>query len=294
MASLTKLIHMLDLFLKKESGSPFSAEAKRLADGLKKIKAAATEQEGSLQGEYLKRLEESLLASLPARLKDLETSLSAEKVTKKNLPEELVRRWVSEKGYYRVEVFPGDNLNEEEKMRLFVSEVQKSAPDAIGYPVIILEAGDAVVQAFQQAFLLSMVAISVLLILLMKKKTDAIFVLLLLLFSGALTGAASVLLDIPFNFANVIALPLIFGIGVDNGIHMVHRMRTAPPANGNLLETSTSKAVLLSGLTTIGGFGNLALSPHPGMASMGQLLSIGIGMTLICTLIILPALIRPD
>jgi predicted RND superfamily exporter protein len=106
------------------------------------------------------------------------------------------------------------------------------------------------------------------------------------------TGAATVVLDIPFNFANVIALPLLLGIGVDSGIHMVHRFRTALPQHGNLLATSTARAVLFSALTTICGFGNLALSPHPGTASMGLLLTLGLGFTLVCTLIVLPALLE--
>ena len=105
-----------------------------------------------------------------------------------------------------------------------------------------------------------------------------------------MTGATSVLFSIPFNFANVIALPLLLGIGVDCGIHMAHRLRTSPHEGNNILRTSTARAVLFSALTTICGFGNLALSPHRGTASMGLLLTIGIGLTLICTLVVLPAL----
>lgn len=292
MAALGNFIAVLEIYSRRQSDSRLTGEARRLLDALRIYKASLSELEESLKIKMLKRLERSLFASLPGRLQGLQTSLSADSITKETLPEELVRRWVSDKGHYRVEVFPRENLNDDEKMSRFIAAVQKVAPDAIGYPVIILEAGNAVVRAFQQAFLMSLVAITILLIILMKRKTDAIVVILLLLLAGALTGAASVLLDIPFNFANVIALPLILGIGVDSGIHMVRRMRTAPPVNGYLLKTSTSRAVLFSGLTTISGFGNLALTPHPGMASMGQLLSIGIGFTLICTLIILPALVK--
>ncbi|MBW2034442.1 MAG: MMPL family transporter [Deltaproteobacteria bacterium] len=292
MAALGNLIAILEIYSRRQSDSRLTGEARRLLDALRIYKARLGELEESLKIKMLKSLERSLLASLPERLRGLRAALYAGRVTKETLPEELVRRWVSDKGHYRVEVFPRENLNDDEKMSRFIAAVQKVAPDAIGYPVIILEAGNAVVRAFQQAFLMSFIAITVLLIILMKRKTDAIVVILLLLLAGALTGAASVLLDIPFNFANVIALPLILGIGVDSGIHMVRRMRTAPPVNGYLLKTSTSRAVLFSGLTTISGFGNLALSPHPGMASMGQLLSIGIGFTLICTLIILPTLVK--
>jgi len=291
---LGNFVATLEGFLEEENNSPLTGEARSLLDILRIFKARIGKKGESLKITMLKRLERSLFASLPERLQDLQTSLSVDRITKENLPEDLVKRWVSDKGYYRVEVFPSEDLNDDEKMSRFVAEVQKVAPDAIGYPVIILEAGNAVAMAFKQAFLLSLVAITVLLIILIKRKTDAILVIILLLLAGALTGAVSVLFDIPFNFANVIALPLILGIGVDSGIHMVRRMRTAPPANGYLLKTSTSKAVLFSGLTTISGFGNLALSPHPGMASMGQLLSIGIGFTLLCTLIVLPTLLKPE
>jgi predicted RND superfamily exporter protein len=206
------------------------------------------------------------------------------------LPEDLVENWISKDDHYRVTVFPRENLNDNAAMRRFIAAVRTVAPDAIGFPVIYLEAGDAVVKAFKQAFVMALIAVTVLLLILLRPKSDTLLVLLPLLLAGGLTGAASVVVGIPFNFANVIALPLLLGIGVDSGIHMVHRMRAAPPASGLMLETSTARAVLYSSLTTICSFGNLALSPHRGMASMGALLTIGIGFTLLCTLVVLPAL----
>jgi predicted RND superfamily exporter protein len=238
----------------------------------------------------LKDLQTSLLGSLPTRLHALNISLEADRVSKNDLPEELVGHWVASDGRYRVAIFPRENLNDAGAMRRFVDAVKKVAPNATGFPVIYLEAGDAVVKAFQQAFSLALIAVTVLLVILLRPKSDVILVMLPLILAGALTGAASVLLNIPFNFANIIALPLLLGIGVDSGIHMVHRMRAAPPANGQMLQTSTARAVLYSSLTTICSFGNLAVSPHRGMASMGVLLTIGIGFTLLCTLVVLPAL----
>ena len=104
-----------------------------------------------------------------------------------------------------------------------------------------------------------------------------------------LTGATSVVLDLPFNYANVIVLPLLFGFGVASGVHLVMRRRRTGDAV-ELLRTSTPRAVLYSALTTIASFGSLALSGHRGMTSMGQLLTIAIAYSLICTLIVLPAL----
>jgi len=290
-AALQELLTSLETFSKTGDNDQPGVKAKRLLGSLRAYKAALAAEDPSGKSELLDRLERSLLGTLPEGLKTIRASLSAQGVRLEDLPKTLVRNWVAKDGRYRVEVFPREDLNDNQALGRFVASVQEAAPDAIGIPVIILEAGNAVVQAFQQALILSLTAISLLLLILMRRKLDALLVLLPLVLAGTLTGASTVLFNIPFNFANVIALPLILGIGVDNGIHMVHRMRTAMPEDGNILKTSTARAVLFSTLTTICSFGNLALSPHQGMASMGLLLSIGIGFTLLCTLIVLPALL---
>jgi hopanoid biosynthesis associated RND transporter like protein HpnN len=289
-AALGKFSTVLDKFINTKNDNPLTNAARRLYNTLNRFLVGLKAQDFSSRDQMLKDLQTSLLGSLPTRLHALNISLEADRVSKNDLPEELVGHWVASDGRYRVAIFPRENLNDAGAMRRFVDAVKKVAPNATGFPVIYLEAGDAVVKAFQQAFSLALIAVTVLLVILLRPKSDVILVMLPLILAGALTGAASVLLNIPFNFANIIALPLLLGIGVDSGIHMVHRMRAAPPANGQMLQTSTARAVLYSSLTTICSFGNLAVSPHRGMASMGVLLTIGIGFTLLCTLVVLPAL----
>jgi len=289
-ASLQDFSAVLEKYLKTTPTAPLSKAVSRLHDTLDRFLGGLSTQDPAMQEQTLGDLQTSLLGSLPARLDALATSLEAEEITQDDLPEDLVEHWVSKDDHYRVAVFPKENLSDPAAMRRFVAAVQTVAPDAIGFPVIYLEAGDSVVEAFKQAFLMAFIAVTVLLLILLRPKSDTLLVLLPLLLAGGLTGAASVVVGIPFNFANVIALPLLLGIGVDSGIHMVHRMRAAPPASGLVLETSTARAVLYSSLTTICSFGNLAVSPHRGMASMGALLTIGIGFTLFCTLVVLPAL----
>jgi predicted RND superfamily exporter protein len=121
---------------------------------------------------------------------------------------------------------------------------------------------------------------------------STILILLPLLLSIIYTAAATVLMDIPFNFANVIVVPLLLGIGVDNGIHFMQRLRTEPPQDGNMLKTSTAQALFLSSLTTIMSFSSLSLSPHRGTATMGMLLTICMGFLIFNTLIFLPALLH--
>ena len=90
----------------------------------------------------------------------------------------------------------------------------------------------------------------------------------------------------------MIVLPLLLGIGVDSSIHLVHRARSASGAGGNLLATSTANAVVLSAATTIASFGSLAFATHRGIASLGQLLTLGVVLTVLCNLVLLPALLE--
>jgi hopanoid biosynthesis associated RND transporter like protein HpnN len=298
--SLGELRANLESFV-READPEQTSSAKRLLELVLRFEDELEGRTRSEREKMLDELEESLVAALPERLKTLRTSLETGPVEFDNLPKDLVERWVSSDARYRVEVFPRENIVDNEALKRFVEQVRPAVPDATGLPVVILKSGEAVVRAFEQAFLYALVFICLLLLALLRSTVDHFLVLTPLFLAGLLMGAASVLLDIPFNFANIIALPLLLGIGVDNGIHMVLRTRAAPPADGNLLNTSTARAVFYSALTTVASFGGLAFSAsfgglafsrHLGMASMGQLLAIGLSLTLLCTLIVLPTLLR--
>jgi predicted RND superfamily exporter protein len=147
-----------------------------------------------------------------------------------------------------------------------------------------------VVGAFKQAFLYSFIAIALLLVILLRNLADVLLVLIPLVLAGLLTVAGSVLFNVPFNFANVIALPLILGVGVDYGVYLAQRSRSAGAARVNILRTGTARAVLFGALITTANFGDLMLAKHPGIVSMGILLTVGLSMTLLCALVLLPSL----
>lgn len=284
----------LDGFLTRLERSDLAAEQPtflrlrlHLRDYLDGIVALTpTERHSALQN-----LSTALLKSLPGRLETLRASLDAHAISIRSLPGDLLRRWQSPDGHYLIEIRPRENISDNDALRRFVEELQEIDPRVIGAPVVTLEASDAVIKAFRQAFLYAFCMIALLLLMLLHRKRDVIYVLLPLLMAALLTAGASVLLDIPFNFANIIALPLLLGIGVDSGIHIVHRFRTSSGPTMDLLRTSSARAVVVSALTAIGGIGNLAFSPHLGTASMGKLLTIGIAITLICMLVVLPSLL---
>ncbi len=247
--------------------------------------------DGSEKGKkILDSLEKNLLSNLPVLFEDLRASLQAHKIMESDLPQELRRQYVSPEGIYRVEVFPRENLMDINALKRFVIAVTAASPDAIGTPVTIRAAGEAVVHSFLQAILYALIAITIYLLIELRSLSDTVLILLPLTLSLLLTGAASVILGIPFNFANVIVIPLLIGSGVE-GIYMIHRFRKEPPSNGNILSTSTARALFFSAFTTILSFSTLSFSSHRGMASMGKLLTICMGSLLITTLFLLPAML---
>ena len=170
--------------------------------------------------------------------------------------------------------------------------MQDVAPQAAGVPINLVEFGRATESSFRQALLSAILAITALLWLLWRRLSDVLLALAPLLLGSTLTCAALVLLDMPFNFANVIVIPLLLGVGVDSGIHLVHRANHLAKTDESLLTTTTARAVLFSALTTAASFGTLALSSHRGMASLGIVLTIGMLFSIICNLVVLPELIE--
>ena len=236
-------------------------------------------------------LETTLVGAILERVERLEVALTASPVTLEDLPGAVRERLVSTDGRALVEVYPAGNLNDDAVLERFVEEVRSLAPDAAGVSVYMLESAGVIVEALRQAFLLAFILIAALVWLIWRNLRDLVLVMAPLILAGLLTGAVSVLAGLPINFADVIVLPLLLGIGVDSGIHLVHRHRSGIDLHGDLLATSTSRAVLWSALTTIASFGSLGLASHRGMASLGQLLTLGIALMLIVNLMVLPALI---
>ncbi len=244
----------------------------------------------SKNNEEIKLVEQQLLNSFPGRMRSLADALNAEEVGSNNIPAEIHDRWVSD-NHYKLQVLPVENLNNNAAMKRFVKQLQAFNNNVIGSPVISIEAGDAVITAFKSAFTYAFIAISILLILLMKIKIDALIILLSVLIGGTFTFGFMLLFNIPLNFANIIGLPLLLGIGVDSGIHIADRFRQEQQTKRNIFMTSSSRGVIVSSLTTICSIGNLAFSSHQGTASMGLLLSLGLASMMISTLLVLPALL---
>jgi hopanoid biosynthesis associated RND transporter like protein HpnN len=240
------------------------------------------------QREAIKLLQSGLLKSFPYTVTGLRNSLNPRGISMEELPANLKRLWITEAGKYRIQVMPAGKIETNEDMNAFATAVQQVAPEATGDLTVTIASGDTVVKAFRQAVIYALVAITLLLLIYLRSLRETLYIMLPLMLAGVLTGAVTVVLGIQFNFANIIAVPLLLGLGVDNGVHIVHRAKTKNQHKG-LLQTSTARAILFSSLTTLLSFGNLAFSPHRGTASMGWLLTIGVILVVLTTLVVLPA-----
>jgi predicted RND superfamily exporter protein len=238
----------------------------------------------------LTRLDDALTTGLPRELARLGAALGAQAFERADLPAPLAGRWLASNGRELVEITPAEDVSDNAAARRFISAVHVIVPTATGLPVVYQEASATVVAAFERALLYAFIMVSAIIWLVLRDVKDTLLVLVPIALASILTAALTVVVGMPFNYANIIALPLLVGIGVDNGIHVVHRMRTDDAER--LFDTSTMRAVLASGLTTVASFGNLAFSSHVGTASMGVLLALGLAASMAATLIVLPAWLK--
>ena len=286
--ALEKLILALEKKIRQlPKGDPDAVTLNRFVQTAQNfLKKARSENRG---GELIAHLDKVLLPGLASLLNRMTEMTQAGPVSREQLPDELTRRYISEKGLYRIQVFPREDLRNSKSLEAFVQTVRSIAPDATDQPVTVYMAGRVIVSAFRTASLLAFVLIALFLRLVMRSWTEVALVLAPLLLALLYTLALAALFDIPFNFANIIIVPLLLGIGVDAGIHVIARVREIRGVNIHILETSTARAVLFSSLTTIMSFGTLSFMHHAGTASMGKLLTISVMAMIFATLFLLPA-----
>ena len=262
-----------------DAKGPGAVASRRLADALSKLADSDQATRDKTQAIFV--------SPLKVVLDQLRNSLQAQPVSLKTLPADLVNSWKTKDGLTRVEALPRGDPNDNDTLRKFAAAVLVAEPNAIGGPVSILKSGDTVVRAFIHAGITALLVISFLLWLALRRVTDVLLTLVPLLVAGAVTLEICVLIGLPLNFANIVALPLLLGVGVAFKIYYVTAWRSG---RTNLLQSSLTRAIFFSALTTATAFGSLWLSSHPGTASMGKLLALSLVTTLAAVLLFQPAL----
>jgi hopanoid biosynthesis associated RND transporter like protein HpnN len=284
----------LDLDEELRGGAP---EGDTLWDAAQELRTALDVmvqriQDDALTVEQIDVLEADVFGDLADVVEDMIEALPTRSVTLADLPSDLMSRYIAKDGRVRVEIYSVDNLNDRGALERFNDLIQTRRPMAGGPVAGAVELGRTMISALRQALVTAVVVIALGLVLLWRSVKYTLFTLAPLVVGGLGTAAVSVAADIPFNFANVIVLPLILGIGVDSGIHLVHRHRSGLEDATDLLSTPTARAVLFSALTTLISFGTLAISNHLGISSLAKLLCVGVGLMLAANVIVLPALLE--
>jgi hopanoid biosynthesis associated RND transporter like protein HpnN len=255
----------------------------RLADALQRLRGASFDARAAAAA--------AVVTPLNVLLDQIRAMLQARPITRESLPRPLIADWTAKDGRARIQVLPRTGQDGSASLRRFAQAVQSVASGATGAPISTRASGDSVVHAFLEAGAYSLVSIAAMLVLVLRRARDVVLTLLPVLLSGLLTFATCAALDLPLNFANIIALPLLFGVGVAFNIYFVLAWRAGETS---LLQSSLMRAVVFSAMTTATAFGTLWLSSHPGTASMGRLLMISLGWELLVTLLFRPALLaRP-
>jgi hopanoid biosynthesis associated RND transporter like protein HpnN len=233
---------------------------------------------------------EMLIPGFVTMLDQIRNLLQPQPISVATLPPQLVREWQTLDGRARISIAPKGDSNDVALLDRFIAVGTKIAPDVTGTALTLQASGRAVVRAFIEAGALSFVAITGLLLVALRRVRDVAITMAPIVLTGLLTMGTCVLIRQPLNFANIIALPLLFGIGVAFHIYFVMSWRAG---NSHLLTSSLARGVFFSALATATGFGSLLASSHPGTASMGMLLTISLVWTLVSALFFQPALMGP-
>lgn len=257
--------------------------SRRLSAALSKLAAA--------DPEVRRRAEAVFVVPIRNDLENFRNLMQAKRISIGNLPPEIINDWRSKAGDIRVQAVPKGDPDDNENMRKFARAVLAVEPNAIGGPVSILESGDTVVRAFIQAGGWALGSITLLLWLALRRFGDVLLTLVPLILAGILTLEICFLIGLPLNFANIIALPLLLGVGVAFKIYYILSWRSG---RTKLLQSSLTRAVVFSAATTATAFGSLWFSSHPGTSSMGKLLALSLCCTLLAAVLFQPALMgRP-
>jgi hypothetical protein len=265
--------------LAEETPGPGADAAKRLAADMT---ALAKADEAARQ-----RAETAFVPPLKIALDDLRDLLKAQEITRENLPPTLASQWVTSDGKARLQITPSGNVNDNATLRDFAHAVLAAEPNATEGPISILEARRTILTAFFQAGAWALLSIAVLLWITLRRLGDVLLTLIPLLVAGVVTLEICVLIDLPLNFANIIALPLLLGVGVAFKIYYIMAWREGQT---KLLQSVLTRAVTFSACATATAFGSLYFSSDPGTSSMGKLLAISLLTTMAAAALFQPVL----
>jgi hopanoid biosynthesis associated RND transporter like protein HpnN len=253
----------------ERSSGPGAEASKRVSDLLTRLASA--------EPAVRDKAAAAVVPPLVADLDRLRSSLDPQPIAIQSLPASLVRNWQLPDGRARIQVLPKGDSSNNQVLKAFATAVLQAQPSATGPAISYYESGRTITQAFIEAGGLALAAIALLLLIALRRVTDVLLTLVPLLIAGAVTLEICVLSNFPLNFANIIALPLLLGVGVAFKIYYIMAWRAGKTG---LLQSTLTRAVVFSAMTNAMAFGSMWSSDYPGMSSMGKLMF----LSLLCTM----------
>ena len=234
--------------------------------------------------------EQRLAAGLATELAALQPQLNPGIVTEQTLPPILRQRFIGNSGLYLVQIYPKGDIWEDAPLKRFVDALRTVDRDVTGPPLQTYNLATVMRQGYERAALLALIAVFIFVFLDFRNLRDTLLATVPLIFGGAWLLEAMPLLGWEFNLANLFAVPIIIGMGVDNGVNMLYRWREERDKSSLILTKAVGKSVTICSLTTIAAFAALIPASHRGISSLGWVLTVGVSLILIATLVVLPAL----
>ncbi len=284
----------LEAALAEAADAAFVAGLGELSGVLERARGEAERAAGLAaadRGETRLAAERRLLAELAGLLDRLRASATAPPPTLETLPTALRDRFVTARGNYLGYLHPAGEIYEPEFLAAFNADSLAISAGATGFPMLFEHHAEVITDGFETAFAIGGGLIFVLLLIDFRRTGHTLLAMTPVLLGTLWMLGLMRVMGLDFNFANLVAVPIVLGVGIDGGVHVVHRFRLEGPAGLETVVAHTGRAVLIASLTTMVGFGSLALASHRGMASLGLLLLTGVGTSLLATLVFLPNLL---
>ncbi len=289
---LNATLKKLRFKLRKKEKESHSDEVFEASQKLKTLQQTLSEVEPAVANSKLQNFSKHLFNDYRTKMGDLKKSSNPTPVKIDEFPQDLKSRFISKTGKYLLLIYPKINIWERESMERFLNEMQLIDPNVTGNAVHMYNSSRLMIEGYIRSGIYAFSVIFIYLLITFRKLKTTLLVLLPSIAGAIFTLGLMDLFNIQFNLANLVILPLILGIGVVDGVHIMHRYKEEIDSGANVISKSTGQAVLLTSLTTMIGFGSLMIADHQGVFSLGAVLTLGVGSCLFTSVTLLPALMK--
>jgi uncharacterized protein len=290
--ALEKLKRRFDIAATEAPPGDTQRELTRVAEDIGRLVIKLRQSDAEAATAALGLLQRQIHRDFVTSFQRLQGNLNPRTVGLADVPPEIKRKFVSPGGRFLLQIHPAVDIWDRDGAARFVADLRTVDPDVTGTPIITHEAILLMERAYKQGTIYAIIVVSALTALMLRRVRQTLLALLPLALGLVWTMGLMYVFDLKFNLGNVFGLPLILGAAAEYGLNIVMRFVEGREHGGPLIARSTMMAVLVSGLSTIVGFGSLMLAHHRGIYGLGLLLTLGTAASLIAALIVLPVLLR--